>query len=44
MSVSLKRRVEALEAALGSDDVTHEEIVGWSMRRRSVRRRDSAPV
>ena len=32
MSVSLKRRVEALEAALGSDDVTHEEIVGWSMR------------
>ena len=31
MSVSLKRRVEALEAALGSDDVTHEEIVGWSM-------------
>ena len=35
MSVSLKRRVEALEAALGSDDVTHEEIVGWSMRRGS---------
>ena len=32
MSVSLKRRVEALEAALGSDDVTHGEIVGWSMR------------
>ena len=32
MSVSLKRRVEALEAALGSDhDVTLEEIIGWSM-------------
>ena len=44
MSVSLKRRVEALEAALGSDDVTHEEIIGWSMRQGSVRCRDAAPV
>ena len=34
MALSLKRRVEALEAALGGDEVTLEEIVVWSMRQR----------
>jgi hypothetical protein len=32
MALSLKRRVEALEAAFGGDNVTLEEIVLWSMR------------
>jgi hypothetical protein len=32
MALSLKRRVEALEAALGGKEVTLEEIVLWSMR------------
>lgn len=33
MALSLKRRVEALEAALGGDNMTLEEVVLWSMRR-----------
>jgi hypothetical protein len=33
MSISLKRRVEALEAKIGGDDVTLEEAIFWSMHR-----------